>query len=96
MNFFIDSSKNLVVSWDYFFRDLKNSTFFNSVLKTSDYYEILKAILLSYFEDEEITLCDDLDSFPLKRKKLKQKQIANIQKIFTNYQKNLKQSQTGS
>ena len=41
-------------------------------------------------------LCDDLDSFPLKKKKIKTKTNSQYPKNFHQLSEKLKQSQTGS
>ncbi len=58
MAFFIDISLNQIKEFDDLVRDLNESTTCDLYLKSTNYYEIFKGILLSMIHDQEICLLD--------------------------------------
>jgi acyl-coenzyme A synthetase/AMP-(fatty) acid ligase len=57
--FFADLSQNIEISFDKLVEDINTSTNYPLYLKSSDYYEVFKCILVSLIHDKEICLLDN-------------------------------------
>ena len=55
---YIDDKNKIKISWHQFFKDLKSSSSFESVIDSENYYNVIKSIFLSIFEDKKIILKD--------------------------------------
>ena len=56
--FYADISNNIEIRYDKLLKDINNSTSYKLYFNSSDYYEILKTIILSLIHDKEICLLD--------------------------------------
>jgi acyl-CoA synthetase (AMP-forming)/AMP-acid ligase II len=56
--FYIDEIRNQIITWDQLFKDLNEIKSFEKIVKTNDYYHILRSIIISLFEEIEIVLLD--------------------------------------
>ncbi|HMP32556.1 MAG TPA: hypothetical protein PKD85_23315, partial [Saprospiraceae bacterium] len=56
--FYVDKVNQVSISWDQLIKDLNNTSSFSLYLDASDYYELIKKLIISILSDIPIVLID--------------------------------------